>query len=93
MKQVNEYKVYVPVEVRFTEDGTMLPRYIVWEDGKKYRDLSEAETEELTGKALRKYLSENENLVLLSSERNKVFGIMAMTKQKQKNGLQSRKVG
>ena len=37
MKQVNEYKVYVPVEVRFTEDGTMLPRYIVWEDGKKYK--------------------------------------------------------
>ena len=36
MKQVNEYKVYVPVEVRFTEEGTMLPKYIVWEDGKKY---------------------------------------------------------
>ncbi len=33
----NTYKVYVPVEVRFTEDGTMLPRYIVWEDGKKYK--------------------------------------------------------
>jgi hypothetical protein len=36
MKQVNEYKVYVPVEVRFNEEGQMLPHIIVWE-GKKYK--------------------------------------------------------
>ncbi len=29
-------KVYVPVDVEFRSDGTMLPRIIVWEDGTKY---------------------------------------------------------
>ena len=29
-------KVYVPVEVEFRSDGTMLPRIIVWEDGTRY---------------------------------------------------------
>ncbi len=46
---------------------------ILKERGKKYRDLSDGETEELAESALSKYLSENENLVLLSSERNKYF--------------------
>ena len=32
----NNLKVYVPVDVEFREDGTMLPRIIVWEDGTKY---------------------------------------------------------
>ena len=32
----NPLKVYVAVEVEFTEDGTMLPRIITWEDGHKY---------------------------------------------------------
>ena len=32
----NNLKVYVPVGVEFREDGTMLPRIIVWEDGTKY---------------------------------------------------------
>ena len=30
-------KVYVPVVVRFNEDGMMLPRIITWEDGKRYK--------------------------------------------------------
>lgn len=29
-------KVYVAVKTDFTEDGTMLPREITWEDGEKY---------------------------------------------------------
>lgn len=29
-------KVYVKVRVDFAQDGTMLPRVIVWEDGEKY---------------------------------------------------------
>ena len=29
-------KVYVPVEVRFTEEGKMLPENIQWEDGRIY---------------------------------------------------------
>ncbi|MCR4589887.1 MAG: PD-(D/E)XK nuclease family protein [Lachnospiraceae bacterium] len=41
--------------------------------GKNYRDLGDEETEALAGEALDKYLSENENLVLFSSERNKYF--------------------
>ena len=32
----NNLKVYVPVDVEFRSDGTMLPRIIVWEDGTKY---------------------------------------------------------
>ena len=32
----NNLKVYVPVEVEFRSDGTMLPREITWEDGTKY---------------------------------------------------------
>lgn len=29
-------KVYVDVNVRFREDGVMLPREIIWEDGSRY---------------------------------------------------------
>ena len=29
-------KVYVAVRAEFTEDGTMLPREITWEDGETY---------------------------------------------------------
>ena len=29
-------KVYVPVEVIFSEEGQMLPHIITWEDGRKY---------------------------------------------------------
>jgi len=32
----NSLKVYVPVDVEFRSDGTMLPREITWEDGQKY---------------------------------------------------------
>ena len=32
----NTTKVYVPVDVEFRSDGTMLPRMIIWEDGTKY---------------------------------------------------------
>ena len=31
-----DVKVYVPVDVRFSEDGRMLPHTIVWEDGREY---------------------------------------------------------
>lgn len=37
MEQVNAYKVYVTVVVRFTKEGRMLPHYLVWEDGRKYK--------------------------------------------------------
>ena len=30
------YKAYVPVDVSFTEEGQMLPRAVVWEDGQRY---------------------------------------------------------
>ena len=36
MMASNNLKVYVPVDVEFRSDGTMLPRIIVWEDGTKY---------------------------------------------------------
>jgi len=36
MRQSNQIKVYVPVEVEFKSDGTMLPREITWEDGTKF---------------------------------------------------------
>ena len=36
MMASNNLKVYVPVDVVFRSDGTMLPRMIVWEDGTKY---------------------------------------------------------
>lgn len=29
-------KVYVTVNADFAEDGTLLPRVIIWEDGEKY---------------------------------------------------------
>ena len=32
----NNTKVYVPVDVEFRADGTMLPRIIVWEDGTRF---------------------------------------------------------
>ena len=31
-----DIKVYVQVSVVFREDGTMLPRSFIWEDGRKY---------------------------------------------------------
>lgn len=36
MSNENAVKVYVPVEVAFESDGKMLPRAIIWEDGRKY---------------------------------------------------------
>lgn len=33
---VKPVKVYVPVKADFKEDGTLLPREIIWEDGKKF---------------------------------------------------------
>ena len=33
---MNHAKVYVAVKADFTENGTMLPREITWEDGTKY---------------------------------------------------------
>ncbi len=34
--EMNRAKVYVAVNADFTENGTMLPRKITWEDGTKY---------------------------------------------------------
>ena len=36
MSEVNQYKVYVTVDVKFRKDGCMLPQVITWEDGHKY---------------------------------------------------------
>lgn len=33
---MSDFKVYVPVIVSFDEDGRILPREIVWEDGHHY---------------------------------------------------------
>ena len=32
----NSIKVYVAVKTDFTEDGTLLPRIIIWEDGEEF---------------------------------------------------------
>ena len=37
MTPQKDIKVYVEVSVVFNQDGLMLPRTILWEDGKKYR--------------------------------------------------------
>ena len=34
--EANTAKVYVPVLAAFRADGTILPRALIWEDGKKY---------------------------------------------------------
>ena len=36
MDEKKPIKVYVSVDVRFDENGRMLPHIITWEDGKKY---------------------------------------------------------
>ena len=36
MTESKPIKVYVPVDVRFDENGRMLPHIIIWEDGEKY---------------------------------------------------------
>lgn len=33
---MNNNKVYVEVDARFTRDGQLLPRAIIWEDGHRY---------------------------------------------------------
>lgn len=33
----NSKKVYVSVDATFRDDGTMLPREITWEDGRRYQ--------------------------------------------------------
>lgn len=33
---MNSLKVYVGVDADFREDGTMLPRCLIWEDGTRY---------------------------------------------------------
>ena len=33
---MNSSKVYVEVDARFTRDGQLLPRAIIWEDGRRY---------------------------------------------------------
>ncbi len=37
MSEEKPIKVYIPVVVRFDEDGRMLPRIITWEDGRRYK--------------------------------------------------------
>ena len=36
MQKEKPIKVYVPVDVRFDENGRMLPHIITWEDGQQY---------------------------------------------------------
>lgn len=37
MENPNDIKVYVHVKVDFCEDGIMLPKEIIWEDGVSYK--------------------------------------------------------
>lgn len=37
MSEGKSIKVYVPVKVVFREDGVMLPRELIWEDGRRYK--------------------------------------------------------
>ena len=37
MNEQKSVKVYVQVTAVFTEEGLMLPRYLVWEDGARYK--------------------------------------------------------
>lgn len=46
---------------------------ILAEENRKFSDLDDSEAESLSERALERYLRENENLVLLSSKRNKYF--------------------
>lgn len=32
----NGYKVYVDVGAEFTDDGRLMPKYLIWEDGIRY---------------------------------------------------------
>lgn len=32
----NGYKVYVDVGAEFTDEGELIPKYIIWEDGLRY---------------------------------------------------------
>jgi hypothetical protein len=36
MEASSSLRAYVRVGAEFTEDGIMLPRYLIWEDGQKY---------------------------------------------------------
>jgi len=36
MEAVNHHKVYVDVSTLFDKDGRMMPKYLIWEDGKRY---------------------------------------------------------
>ena len=33
---INRNKVYVEVEARFSAEGRLMPRAIIWEDGRRY---------------------------------------------------------
>lgn len=46
---------------------------VIHKKGLRYADLKDSEAEEVAEEAMEKYLSENENVVLLSSDRNKYF--------------------
>ncbi|MBR2186531.1 MAG: PD-(D/E)XK nuclease family protein [Lachnospiraceae bacterium] len=46
---------------------------IIHEKGRRYGELSDEEAEQTAEEALNRFLSENENVVLLSSERNRYF--------------------
>ena len=36
MIEESPYKIYVDVNVEFQKDGTLIPRSIIWDDGKVY---------------------------------------------------------
>ena len=36
MIEESPYKIYVDVNVEFQKDGTLIPRYIIWDGGKVY---------------------------------------------------------
>ncbi len=72
----NENKVYVPVEATFKEDGTIIPREIVWENGRRYtidkvRDIRDAAAMRAGGMGDRYTIVVNGQQSYLFFERNR----------------------
>lgn len=75
MQEHNHNKVYVEVQVRFTEEGLMCPREILWEDGEKYEidrvtDVKQAAAMRCGGQGDRYTILVNGKMRYLYFERN-----------------------
>lgn len=72
-------KVYVPVEVHFSEDGRMFPRALIWEDGRTYtidrvKDVRPAHAEKAGGQGDRYTIMVKGRERYLFFEHNSDFG-------------------